>query len=137
MYSPCNRTSWDKYMLKDISNYNFYGRSQLVRLRGKYTVQTAHCALETLHLEVKAPLLALLYISDEAEREVSAHWRGNIFEDLCCLHRWQEILWKQRNNGSARKQTKNDGRNKFRKLLSTLLLLFFSFLCFSFLTPLS
>ena len=32
-------------MLKDISNYNFYGRSELVRLRGKYTVQTAHCAL--------------------------------------------------------------------------------------------
>ena len=45
MYLPRNRTSWDKYMLKDISKYKFYGRSQLVRLRGKYTVQTAHCAL--------------------------------------------------------------------------------------------
>ena len=32
-------------MLKDISKYKFYGRSQLVRLRGKYTVQTAHCAV--------------------------------------------------------------------------------------------
>ena len=45
MHFPRNRTRWDKYMLQDISNYNFYGRSELVRLRGKYTVQTAHCAL--------------------------------------------------------------------------------------------
>ena len=46
MHLPRNRTRWDKYMLKDISNYN--GRSELVRLRGKYTVQTAHCALVVL-----------------------------------------------------------------------------------------
>ena len=46
MYSPRNRTSWDKYMLKDISKYNFYGRSQFVRLRGKYTHQCTHCALK-------------------------------------------------------------------------------------------
>ena len=46
MYLPRNRTSWDEYMLKDISKYKFYDRSQLVRLRGKYTVQTAHCALQ-------------------------------------------------------------------------------------------
>ena len=46
MHFPRNRTRWDKYMLQDISNYNFYGRSELVRLRGKYTVQTAHCAVE-------------------------------------------------------------------------------------------
>jgi len=45
MYSPRNRTSWDLYMLKDRSKDKFYGRSHLVRLRGKYTVQTAHCAL--------------------------------------------------------------------------------------------
>ena len=45
MHFPRNRTRWDKYMLQDISNYNFYGRSELVRLRGKYTVQTAHCAV--------------------------------------------------------------------------------------------
>ena len=32
-------------MLKDRSKDKFYGRSHLVRLRGKYTVQTAHCAL--------------------------------------------------------------------------------------------
>ena len=32
-------------MLLDRSKYKFYGRSQLVRLRGKYTVQTAHCAM--------------------------------------------------------------------------------------------
>ena len=32
-------------MLKDISKYNFYGRSQFVRLRGKYTHQSTHCAL--------------------------------------------------------------------------------------------
>ena len=32
-------------MLKDISKYNFYGRSQFVRLRGKYTAQCTHCAL--------------------------------------------------------------------------------------------
>ena len=48
MHLPRNRTSWDKYMLKDISKYKFYGRSQLVRLRGKYTVQTAHCAVEKI-----------------------------------------------------------------------------------------
>ena len=47
MYLPRNRTSWDEYMLKDISKYKFYDRSQLVRLRGKYTVQTAHCAMVT------------------------------------------------------------------------------------------
>ena len=46
MYSPRNRTSWDKYMLKDISKYNFYGRSQFVRLRGKYTHQCTHCAMD-------------------------------------------------------------------------------------------
>ena len=46
MYSPRNRTSWDKYMLKDISKYNFYGRCHFVRLRGKYTAQCTHCALE-------------------------------------------------------------------------------------------
>ena len=45
MYSPRNRTSWDLYMLKDRSKDKFYGRSHLVRLRGKYTVQTAHCAM--------------------------------------------------------------------------------------------
>ena len=45
LYSPRNRTSWDKYMLKDISKYNFYGRSQFVRLRGKYTAQCTHCAM--------------------------------------------------------------------------------------------
>ena len=33
-------------MLKDISKYNFYGRSQFVRLRGKYTHQCTHCAVE-------------------------------------------------------------------------------------------
>ena len=32
-------------MLKDISKYNFYGRSHFVRLRGKYTAQCTHCAL--------------------------------------------------------------------------------------------
>ena len=55
MHSPCNRTSWDKNMLKDTSNYNFYGRSQLVRLWGKYTVQTAHCAMESLHITTCQP----------------------------------------------------------------------------------
>ena len=45
MHFPRNRTRWDKYMLQDISNYKFYSRSELVRLRGKYTVQTAHCAV--------------------------------------------------------------------------------------------
>ena len=34
-----------------------------------------------------------------------------------CTRQWQEILWKQRNNGAARKQTKNDGQR--RKLSST------------------
>ena len=48
MYLPRNRTSWDLYMLLDRSKYKFYGRSQLVRLRGKYTVQTAYCALQAL-----------------------------------------------------------------------------------------
>ena len=52
MHLPRNRTSWDKYMLKDISKYKFYGRSQLVRLRGKYTVQTAHCAVSQGHPEL-------------------------------------------------------------------------------------
>ena len=33
-------------MLKDISKYNFNGRSQFVRLRGKYTHQCTHCALQ-------------------------------------------------------------------------------------------
>ena len=32
-------------MLKDISKYNCYGRSQFVRLRGKYIHQCTHCAL--------------------------------------------------------------------------------------------
>ena len=32
-------------MLKDISKYNFYGRSHFVRLRGKYTAQCTHCAM--------------------------------------------------------------------------------------------
>ena len=32
-------------MLKDISRYNFYGRSHFVRLRGKYTAQCTHCAV--------------------------------------------------------------------------------------------
>ena len=36
-------------MLKDISKYNFYGRSQFVRLRGKYTAQCTHCALVGPH----------------------------------------------------------------------------------------
>ena len=35
-------------MLKDRSKDKFYGRSHLVRLRGKYTVQTAHCALHNI-----------------------------------------------------------------------------------------
>ena len=50
MYSPRNQTSWDKYMLKDISKYKFYGRSQLIRLRGKYTVQSTHCAMYWVHI---------------------------------------------------------------------------------------
>ena len=33
-------------MLKDISKYKFYGRAQFVRLRGKYTHQSTHCAVE-------------------------------------------------------------------------------------------
>ena len=45
MCLPRNRTSWDLYMLLDISKYKFYGRSQLGLVRGKYTVQTAHCAV--------------------------------------------------------------------------------------------
>ena len=45
MCLPRNRTSWDLYMLKGRSKDKFYGRSQLIRLRGKYTVQTAHCAV--------------------------------------------------------------------------------------------
>ena len=58
MHFPRNRTRWDKYMLQDISNYNFYGRSELVRLRGKYTVQTAHCALECSVHSVLGSILA-------------------------------------------------------------------------------
>ena len=55
MYLPRNRTSWDLYMLKDRSKDKFYGRSQLVRLRGKYTVQTAHCALFIIHKSSQTP----------------------------------------------------------------------------------
>ena len=33
-------------MVKDTSKHEFYGRSQLVRLRGKYTAQFTHCALD-------------------------------------------------------------------------------------------
>ena len=28
--------------------YKFYGRSELVRLRGKYTVQSTHCAMDRI-----------------------------------------------------------------------------------------
>ena len=45
MYFPSNRTRWDKYMLKDMSKYKFQGKSHLVRLEGKKSQQTAHCAL--------------------------------------------------------------------------------------------
>ena len=40
-------------MLKDISKYNFYGRSQFVRLRGKYTHQCTHCALAIDHISIR------------------------------------------------------------------------------------
>ena len=46
---PRNRTSWLKYMLNGISKHNFLDMSQLVRLRGKHTTQTAHCALQQIY----------------------------------------------------------------------------------------
>ena len=42
---PSNRASWDRYMLTGISRHKFFDMSQLVRLEGKHTVQTVHCAL--------------------------------------------------------------------------------------------
>ena len=42
----CNGKSWDKYLLNGIPQHKFYDRSDLVRLRGKYTEQCTHCAVE-------------------------------------------------------------------------------------------
>ena len=42
-------------MLKHISKYNFYSRSQFVQLRGKYTAQCTHCALGQQNLR-KCPV---------------------------------------------------------------------------------
>ena len=42
---PSNRTSGDKYMLNNLSRRNFSDMSQLVRLEGKNTTQSAHCAV--------------------------------------------------------------------------------------------
>ena len=41
-----NRTSWGKNMLNDITIVECEVMSHLVRLRGKDTVQTTHCAVE-------------------------------------------------------------------------------------------
>ena len=46
-----NKPWLGKIYVKNISKYKFYGRSQLVRLWVKYTVQSTHCALVSFKLK--------------------------------------------------------------------------------------
>ena len=50
MYSPRNQTSWDKYMLKDISKYKFYGLSLFdCEVNILYKEHIVHCIALQLH----------------------------------------------------------------------------------------